>query len=122
MQIKKIFSIFCVIVMLWFSFSTYSYALTPYIWSDSSKILETASSNNTTNLNLQSDGAILIEQSTGQVLYEHNAHEMYRPASVTKVMSLLLIMEALDNRSNITYRSCSMFSSCSFYGWLSNLA
>ncbi len=103
MQIKKFLSIFFVFVILGFSFSSYTYALTPYIWSDSSKVLETVSSNNTTDLNLQSDGAVLIEQSTGQVLYEHNSHEMFRPASVTKVMSLLLIMEALDNRSNISY-------------------
>lgn len=47
-------------------------------------------------LNLESPSAVLIEQSTGQVLYEHNCHEQLRPASVTKVMSILLIMEALD--------------------------
>ena len=52
---------------------------------------------NTNSLNLQSGGAILIEQKTGQVLYDHNMHEQLRPASVTKVMSLLLIMEALDS-------------------------
>lgn len=38
-----------------------------------------------------------MEQSTGTILYEHNSHEQLRPASVTKVMTLLLIMEALDN-------------------------
>ena len=103
MRIKKIFTIFCVLGLLSFSFTNYSYALSQYIWSDTSDIVETASNTNTTDLNLQSDGAILIEQTTGQVLYEHNAHEMYRPASVTKVMSLLLIMEALDNRSNFTF-------------------
>ena len=102
MHIKKLFTIFCVIGLLSFSFSTYTYALSPYIWSDTSEIIETTSNTNTTDLNLQSDGAILIEQTTGQVLYEHNAHEMFRPASVTKVMSLLLIMEALDSRSNFT--------------------
>ena len=36
------------------------------------------------SLNLESGAAILIEQSTGQVLYSHNAHEQLRPASVTK--------------------------------------
>lgn len=51
----------------------------------------------TNSLNLESGAAILIEQKTGQVLYEHNVHEKLRPASVTKVMSLLLIMEALDS-------------------------
>ena len=41
--------------------------------------------------------AVLMDMTTGQVLYEHNAHEMLPPASVTKVMTLLLIMEALDS-------------------------
>lgn len=52
--------------------------------------------NSSNTLNLESPSAILIEQSTGQVLYEHNCHEPLRPASVTKVMSILLIMEAID--------------------------
>ena len=55
------------------------------------------SNGNSNSLNLESGGAILIEQKTGKVLYEHNPHEKLRPASVTKVMSLLLIMEALDS-------------------------
>ena len=41
--------------------------------------------------------AILIEQSTGQVLFEKNSHEKIPPASMTKMMSLLLIMESIDN-------------------------
>lgn len=40
--------------------------------------------------------ALLMEKSTGQVLYEANAHAPLELASVTKVMTLLLIMEALD--------------------------
>lgn len=40
--------------------------------------------------------AILIEASTGEVLYEVNAHEKLAPASMTKMMSLLLIMESID--------------------------
>ena len=48
-------------------------------------------------LNLESASAILIEQTTGQILYSHNIHEKLRPASVTKVMSMLLIMEAIDS-------------------------
>ena len=49
------------------------------------------------SLSLESGSAILIEQTTGQILYSHNIHEQLRPASVTKVMSILLIMEAIDN-------------------------
>lgn len=41
--------------------------------------------------------AILIEQSTGQILFEKNSHEKIPPASMTKMMSLLLIMESIDN-------------------------
>ncbi len=48
-------------------------------------------------LNLTCGGAILIEQNSGEVLYDYNMHEKLRPASVTKVMSLLLVMEALDS-------------------------
>lgn len=38
-----------------------------------------------------------MDQKTGQILYEYNSHEQLRPASVTKIMTVLLIMEALDN-------------------------
>jgi len=48
-------------------------------------------------LSLKSASAILMEQKSGTILYEHNSHEKLSPASVTKVMTLLLIMEALDN-------------------------
>ena len=41
---------------------------------------------------------ILIEESTGKILYEKNSDEKRAPASMTKVMSMLLIMEALDNK------------------------
>jgi D-alanyl-D-alanine carboxypeptidase (penicillin-binding protein 5/6) len=46
---------------------------------------------------LQSKSAILMDASTGQVLFDKNSHERLPLASVTKVMSLLLIMEALDS-------------------------
>ena len=43
--------------------------------------------------------AILMEKSTGIVLYEQDADTQYEPASVTKVMTLLLVMEAIDSGS-----------------------
>ncbi len=80
---------------------------TNYVWSDEEIISTNAElepteeekndNDNSNKLNLESPSAILIEQTTGQILYEHNAHEQLRPASVTKVMSILLIMEALDS-------------------------
>ena len=47
-------------------------------------------------LALDCKSAILMEASTGKVLYEQNADEALPPASVTKVMTLLLVMEAID--------------------------
>ena len=77
-----------------------------YVWSPTNTLLTTNANNVTTNensLNLESQSAILIEQTTGQILYSHNIHEQLRPASVTKVMSILLIMEALDsNKISLT--------------------
>ena len=40
---------------------------------------------------------LLMEKTTGEVLYEENSHEKLEPASVTKVMTMLLTMEALDS-------------------------
>lgn len=48
-------------------------------------------------LPLDSESALLMEKETGQVLYAKNEHEALEPASVTKVMTLLLVMEAIDN-------------------------
>jgi len=41
--------------------------------------------------------AVLMEKETGAVLYEKDAYKQYEPASVTKIMTLLLVMEAIDS-------------------------
>ncbi len=48
-------------------------------------------------LEVEGKSALLMDVQTGTVLYEQNAHEPLAPASVTKVMTLLLIMEAIDS-------------------------
>ncbi len=48
---------------------------------------------------LTAKSAILMEATTGKVLYTKNADEALPPASVTKIMTLLLVMEAIDNGS-----------------------
>lgn len=79
-----------------------------YVWSTETKPLDKTQTTNanlntslvnnqTTDLALQSGGAVLIEQHSGKVLYDHNMHEKLRPASVTKVMTILLIMEQIDS-------------------------
>ena len=49
------------------------------------------------DLKVAGKSALLMDVATGQVLYESNAHEPLAPASVTKVMTMLLIMEAIDS-------------------------
>ncbi len=48
-------------------------------------------------LTLSCASAVLMEKETGTLLYEQNAHEKLEPASVTKIMTLLLVMEAVDS-------------------------
>ena len=48
------------------------------------------------DMKIEAKSALLMDVETGTVLYESNAHEALAPASVTKVMTMLLIMEAID--------------------------
>lgn len=94
---KKIIVILCICFLFVFvKLSNATYITIP-TWSADS-IVETASGNVGENfLELECESAILISQDTGEVLYEHNSHEKLRPASVTKVMTILLIMEEIDS-------------------------
>lgn len=47
--------------------------------------------------NIEAKSALLIEPITGKVLYEKNSNEKFAPASVTKIMTMLLTMEAVDS-------------------------
>lgn len=46
---------------------------------------------------ISAPSAVLMEKTSGEVIYEKNAHEHLSPASVTKVMTMLLIVEAIEN-------------------------
>ena len=54
---------------------------------------------NNINLAENATSAIIIEASTGEIIWQKNANEKRPPASMTKMMSMLLIMEALENES-----------------------
>lgn len=58
----------------------------------------TSKENDTSKDELLTDGksAVLIEASTGKILYQKNAHDRYAPASMTKIMSMILIMEEIE--------------------------
>lgn len=104
---KMILSTYLIIVCLFFM-SANVIAINTYTWSVSQETssnleqttvvsAEIGEGDKTGNtLNLQSGSAILIEQTSGQVLYGYNVHEQLRPASVTKIMSILLIMEQIE--------------------------
>ena len=99
--------IFLTLFTIFFSSTSYGFTSIP-IWNDTT--LESTNAEPIESfLKLESESAILIETYSGQVLFEKDPHKKLRPASVTKVMSLLLIMEALD-RGDITLEtqiSCS---------------
>lgn len=97
--------IFISIILVFILCTSTCYAFSDnYIWSVLDKSIETSASISENQevldnnfLNLEAGSAILIEQNSGQILYGYNIHERLHPASVTKIMSLLLIMEAIDS-------------------------
>ena len=99
MFFKKLLSL--VFIFSLFSFNVFAYCDSIFVWNNNLETLETNSNISakldSNNLQLESESGILIEQHSGQILFEHNSHEKLRPASVTKVMSILLIMEAIDS-------------------------
>lgn len=50
-----------------------------------------------TDLAPNAGSAILIEEETGEIIFEKNSHEKMHPASMTKIMSMLIIMEHIDS-------------------------
>ena len=93
---RKIYCAFLCICFLCITEVCHATYLTIPIWAEDS-IVETSGEVGENFLDLSCESAILISQDTGEVLYEHNAHEKLRPASVTKVMTILLIMEEIDS-------------------------
>ena len=73
------------------------------------------------DIEIAAPSAVLMEKESGEVIYEKNAHECMAPASVTKVMTMLLIVEAVD-RGDISLedtvtasaRAASFGGSCVF--------
>lgn len=77
--------------------------------------VQAAKYENITDLGLSTKSAILMEASTGTVLYEQNSDEKLPPASITKVMTLLLIYEAVrdgkikwDDKVTVSEHAASM--------------
>ena len=75
---KKLLSVFLSLLMI-FSLSSFSVCAEP------------------AEMELSAKSAILIEPETGKILFEKASHDRLPPASVTKIMTMLLVLEALDN-------------------------
>ena len=67
------------------------------VWSKDAVVETISKIDNKVQLDLNSESAILMDETSGTILYAKNEHTKLRPASVTKIMTLLLIMEALDS-------------------------
>ena len=89
-----IFSLFAISPLYSFS-NTFSLP----VWNETGIIEVSNLSNNNSLLELKSASAILIEENTGEILFEKNSHEQLAPASITKIMTILLIMENIDNNT-----------------------
>ena len=80
---KKIISVFLCILMMISLFSFTGYAVQ-------------SESGENQALGVKAKSAVLMDAKTGKVLWAYNEHESLFPASVTKIMPLLLFMEAID--------------------------
>ena len=97
---RKIYMFLIFLLVICFtSINVYGTYLTIPVWSEDYENVANIDNKEGNFLELNCESSILIEQSTGEVLYAHNEHEKLRPASVTKVMTILLIMEAIENGS-----------------------
>jgi D-alanyl-D-alanine carboxypeptidase (penicillin-binding protein 5/6) len=83
MKIKSFAAVFCVLMLL--TSSAFAVGAAP------------ASGATLPAVEVKAKSAILVEASTGKVLYENNDHEKLYPASITKIMTELLVLEALES-------------------------
>ena len=59
---------------------------------------------------IKGDGAVLINQESGQVLFDKNANTPYYPASTTKILTAIIILEDLDLNDTVTIDDRSPFA------------
>ena len=62
------------------------------------------------NASIQADGGIVIEADTGTVLYGKNIHETYYPASITKILTALIVLEHCDLDEMVTFSHDAVYN------------
>ena len=88
MKKAKIFLI--TIILFQFIFMTTSFGVSE---TNSSNSVDAKTNNSTSSITIDSPACILMESSTGKILYEKNANEVRYPASTTKIMTAILVLE-----------------------------
>ncbi|EJO5348564.1 D-alanyl-D-alanine carboxypeptidase [Clostridium botulinum] len=94
---RKIYYFFSVIITITFIFGIFVTPVSAYSKQNQFEKEEEKNLDKEGGLDVEAKSALLIEPTTGKVIYEKNAHEKFAPASVTKVMTMLLSMEAVDS-------------------------
>lgn len=64
---------------------------------------QTVNGNQVTKPEIQAEGAVVIDASTGNVLYGKNERERFYPASITKLMTAMLVLERADLNDTVTF-------------------
>ena len=92
---KKIFSKVLCLLLIFFSITLFTFSVRA---NDNLEDDEVTAERGDDELGLAKDSpyAILIECSTGQIIYEKNSLNPHPPASMTKIMTMLLVMEAIE--------------------------
>lgn len=80
------------IIAIWFSVQFAFMVLVTPVWAE-----EESKAAETTVLEVAAPSAVLMEASTGTIIYEKSATTPLKPASITKIMTMLLVFEALDS-------------------------
>ena len=68
------------------------------------------------DIDILAEGAILVDMETGDVLYEKNSHDKMYPASLTKIMTVLLAIELGDPASEVVASKNALTQGMSIYG------
>lgn len=86
----------CIVSLFYFAPNVAAQVSTEYFTDDILASYTVASADSTV-LEINAKSVVLMEPYTGRILYESNSNEQLAPASITKIMSLLLVMDAIEN-------------------------
>lgn len=62
------------------------------------------------NINIEADGGIVIDAETSAVIYGKNIHQQYYPASITKVLTALIVLEQCDLNESVTFSHDAVYN------------